>query len=103
LKTQLLKGTTHKNKCQRSIYTKSKKLDEPTEAQLHTFNFIKDALYSKMVLIHHDHTLPLLIDVDSSIGGGYTAAVYQVPKISMEKENLSVEDILNGCYTHKLE
>jgi hypothetical protein len=36
LKTRLLKGAARKNKRQRSVYTKSKKLDTPTEAQLHS-------------------------------------------------------------------
>jgi hypothetical protein len=45
----------------------------------------------------------LLLDVDSSIDGGYAAAVYQVPQVTMEKENLSLEDILNGRYNRKLE
>lgn len=103
LKTQLLKSVVRKNKCQRSVYTKSKKLDAPTEAHLHSFNAVKQALCSNTVLIHHDTRLPLLIDVDSSVGGGYAAAVHQVPKATMDKENLSSEDILNGRYSRKLE
>jgi Reverse transcriptase (RNA-dependent DNA polymerase)/RNase H-like domain found in reverse transcriptase len=103
LKTQLLKGAVRKNKRQRSVYTKSKKLGAPSEAQLHSFNAVKQALCSNTVLIHHNTNLPLLIDVDSSVGGGYAAAVHQVPKATMDKENLSLEDILNGCYSRKLE
>src|SRR5579859_5004507 len=103
LKTKLLKGVERRNKRQRQVYTKSKKLDKLTEAEIHSFNSIKDALCSKTVLIHHDVHLPLLIDVDSSVEGGYAAAVHQVPKATMEKENLSIEDILNGRYNRKWE
>jgi hypothetical protein len=45
----------------------------------------------------------LLIDVGSSVEGGFATAVHQVPKATMEKENLSVEDIINGRYNRKLE
>jgi len=103
LKTRLLKGAARKNKRQRSVYTRSTKLDTPSEAQLLSFNTIKDALCSKTVLIHHDHKLPLLIDVDSSVGGGYAAAIHQVPSATMEKEGLNTEDILHGRYNRKLE
>jgi RNase H-like domain found in reverse transcriptase len=47
--------------------------------------------------------LPLLIDVDSSVEGRYAAAVHQVPKATMQKENLNVEDIINGRHSRKLE
>ena len=103
LKTRLLKTTQRKNKRQRQVYTKSKRFDKPSDAELLSFNSIKEALCSKTVLIHHDDHLPLLIDVDSSVEGGYAAAVHQVPKDIMDKEGLTAEDILNGRYSRKLE
>jgi hypothetical protein len=51
----------------------SKRLDKPDQAELLSFDSIKEALCSKTVLIHHDGHLPLLIDVDSSVEGGYDA------------------------------
>jgi hypothetical protein len=103
LKTAMLKGADRKNKRQRQAYTKSKSLNKPTEAELLSFQAIKDALCSKTVLIHHDGNLPLLIDVDSSVEGGYAAAVHQIPKTTMIKENLTVDAILQGNYSRKLE
>jgi len=103
LKTRLLKSAQRKSKRQRQVYTKSKRLDKPDQAELLSFDSIKDALCSKTVLIHHDGHLPLLIDVDSSVEGGYAAAVHQVPKSTMDKEGLISEDILNGRYNRKLE
>jgi hypothetical protein len=90
LKTRMLKGADRKSKRQRSVYTKSKKLDPPSKAQLQSFNAVKNALCSKTVLVHHDYKLPLLIDVDNFVDGGYAAAVHQVPKTTLTKEGLSV-------------
>lgn len=41
--------------------------------------------------------------MDSSVEGGYAAAVHQIPKNVMRKENLSSEDVLNGRHNIKLE
>jgi hypothetical protein len=68
-----------------------------------SFQLIKDALYTKILLIHHDHLLPLLLYIDSSVEDGYTITVHQVPCDLMEKYNLTVNDILNGRYDRKLE
>ena len=49
-----------------------------------SFDSIKEALCSKTVLIHHDGHLPLLIDVDSSVEGGYDAVeVIQEATVNM--------------------
>jgi hypothetical protein len=102
LKTKMLKGADRKNKRERQAFTKSKRLDNPTEAETISFQAVKDALCSKTVLIHHDGNLPLLIDVDSSIDG-YAAAVHQIPQAAMEKENLTIDAIISGKYNRKLE
>lgn len=81
------------------MFTKSKSLGLPNEAQLFAFNAIKESLCSKSLLMHHDCSLPLFLYVDSSVEGGFAVAVHQVSKHIMAKEKLSNEDILNGGYT----
>jgi hypothetical protein len=49
LKTKLLRGSEHKNKRQRAVYTKSKGLEPPTNAELFAFNAIKESLCSKFL------------------------------------------------------
>jgi hypothetical protein len=53
--------------------------------------------------VHHDHQLPLIFHVDSSVEGGYTIAVYQVPRNLMERHSLTTEGILHDRYDKKLE
>ena len=68
-----------------------------------SFQLIKDILYVKILLIHHDHLFPLLLYIDSSIEDGYIITIHQVPCDLMEKYNLTIDDILNDHHDRKLE
>jgi hypothetical protein len=75
-KTAMLRGVARRGK-DRSSYTKV--IGDPTETERMSFQLIKDALCSPNLLMHHNQKLPLLIYVDSSVEGGFAAAVHQVP------------------------
>jgi len=99
-KTVMLRGVARRGKDRTS---QTKLIQNPSELELASFQIIKDALCSPKLLVHHDHKLPLLVYVDSSVEGGFAAAVHQVPKDTMQDKKLTVEDILNGRHDKKLE
>jgi hypothetical protein len=99
-KTTMLRGVSRRGK-DRSSH--ARKIENPSQLEITSFQIIKDALCSPNILVHHDQKLPLLVYVDSSVEGGFAAAVHQVPKEEMDKKNLSVEDILHGRHDRKLE
>jgi hypothetical protein len=99
-KTATLKGVIRKG---RKNTIRAKLINEPTELERTSFQMIKDALCSPTLLVHHDQRVPLLVYVDSSVEGGFAAAVHQVPFLTMEERNLTIEDVLNARHDRKLE
>src|SRR5579859_2894354 len=85
----------------RSGHTKC--IEDPMELELTLFQFIKDALCSPNLLIHHDAKLLLLVYVNSSVKGGFAVVIHSVPQMSMNEKPLSVEDVLNELHNRKLE
>jgi len=100
-KTAMLKGIARRGK-QKSI-GRSRIVEKPTELELTSFQLVKDALCSPNLLIHHDYKVPLFVYVDSSVEGGFAAAVHQVPRDTMKEHNLTTEDVLNARHDRKLE
>ena len=101
LKTKLLKGCPRKGP-PRQQYSRSKKIVNPTQMELTSFQILKDAMCELLSRYHEDPSLPLLYNVDSS-GEGFACAIHQVPRHVMDEHNLSFEDILNGNYDRILE
>jgi hypothetical protein len=68
-----------------------------------SFQLIKNILYTKILLIHHNYLFPLLFYIDSSIKDDYIIMIYQIPYDLMEKYNLIIDNILNNHHDRKLE
>ena len=99
-KTIILNGIAYWDK---NRLSHTKKIKNPMELKIISFQLIKDVLCSFKLLIHHDQKLLLLVYVNSSIEGGFATAIHQVSAESMKDKQLSVKDVLNGRHNRKLE
>lgn len=102
LKTKLLKSAPA-GKRARKEFCKRTPIENPTEAQIESFNLVKDAICSEGVLIHHDSNSPLLYRVDASFENGFACAVMQIPEHSRIEKSISIENIRAQKYDRRLE
>jgi hypothetical protein len=92
LATKLTKGIRKENQ-KRAVKSDSVKVPTPTDEQLESFNQLKDALGAEQFLIHDDSGVPLIMAIDASYEFGYGVTVYQVPAVTMEEHNITVEQV----------
>lgn len=77
LKTRLLKGSPRNGK-ERKAFASKLRLNSPSNAEIMSFETVRDCLSSKQTLKHFDAAKELLIYVDASKDHGYAAALHQV-------------------------
>jgi hypothetical protein len=87
----------------RAVKAETVKVPPPTEEQLESFNQLKEALSSEQFLIHDDSHVPLMMAIDASYEFGYGVTVYQVPAMTMEDHDISVEQIQRGDYDRRMD
>jgi RNase H-like domain found in reverse transcriptase/Reverse transcriptase (RNA-dependent DNA polymerase) len=97
LATDLTK-TIKKENQKRAVKAESVRVPPPTDKQLDAFEQLKEALSSEQFLIHDNSHVPLMMAVDASYEFGYGVTVYQVPAITLEEHNLTVEQVQRGDY-----
>src|SRR5579859_1319146 len=102
LATELVK-TIRKPNQKRTTKLEHVKVPNPTEEQLQAFYQLRDALSSEKFLIHDDPTVPLMMSIDASYEYGYGVSVYQVPKVTMEEFDITVERVQKGKYDRRLD
>ena len=103
LKTRMLKKAPKKGR-ERETFSRSTKIVNPTALEVTAFLEVKAALCDdKLVIIHPDINLPLIFHVDSSAENGMACAVHQVPQNTLDENNLTYDDVVNGNYHRKLE
>jgi transposase InsO family protein len=102
LATDLTKGIRKENQ-KRAVKADSVKVPPPSDIQMQAFNQLKEALSTEQFLIHDDCHVPLLMSVDASYDFGFGVTVYQVPALTMEEKNISVEQIQEGNYDRRLD
>jgi len=101
LATELTKGIRMANQ-KRAVKAESVKVPlPPTEKQLESFNQLKEALSSEQFLVHDDSQVPLMMAIDASYEFGFGVTVYQVPAVTMEDDNVTVEQIQQGDYDRR--
>jgi hypothetical protein len=104
LKRELLR-TSPKKGAQRKRFTAKCSLDNPTKAQILSFEGVKDALSGPNTLIHFDNAIPLIVRMDASKERGYGAMITQIPVWSFPEERRAgtVLDPTAEQYDHTLE
>jgi len=102
LATELTKGIRKENQ-KRAVKAETVKVPLPTEKQMESFNQLKDALSSEQFLIHDDSHVPLMMAIDASYEFGYGVTLYQVPAVTMEDHEITVEQVQQGKYDRRLD
>jgi hypothetical protein len=104
LKRELLRESPKKGP-QRKRFTTKCSLDNPTKAQILSFEGVKNALSGPNTLIHFDNTIPLIIRMDASKERGYGAMITQIPVWSYPEDRKAgtVLDPTAEQYDHTLE
>jgi hypothetical protein len=102
LATDLTKNIKKANQ-KRAVKAELVAVPPPTQKQLESFTQLKEALSSEQFLIHDDSHVPLMMAVDASYEFGYGVTVYQVPAVTMEDQELSVDQIQQGTYDRRLD
>lgn len=102
LKTALLKNAPVSGHARKTFCAKTT-ITAPSEQQKMSFEMIKDILSNKIVLRHHDPSVPLIYRVDASFEVGVSAIVCQITREDFLKHSLEVSDIVEGKHDRKLE
>jgi hypothetical protein len=102
LATDLTKGIKKENQ-KRTVKAESVKVPAPTDKQLEAFNQLKDALSSEQFLVHDDSNVPLMMAIDASYEFEYGVTVCQVPAITMEDHDITIEQVQHGDYDRRLD
>jgi predicted nucleic acid-binding Zn ribbon protein len=85
LKRELLRDSPKKG-VQRKRFTAKCSLDNPTRAQILSFEGVKNALSGPNTLIHFDNAIPLIVRMDASKERGYGAMITQIPVWSFPED-----------------